>query len=116
MIGLATYGYNIMRVLGVKCTHITPSRYAIECAAVQVVHLSVKMTLVAHTVAVVAGHRHTDVRQVWCPHTATPPPLLAQDRPLLHAQLALFVTYLFLDVHVALFCAGVSAQSLLHLS
>jgi len=26
VIGLATYGYNIMRVLGVKCTHITPSR------------------------------------------------------------------------------------------
>jgi sodium-dependent phosphate transporter len=26
VVGLATYGYNIMRVLGVKCTHITPSR------------------------------------------------------------------------------------------
>lgn len=25
VIGLATYGYNIMRVLGVKCTHITVS-------------------------------------------------------------------------------------------
>eukprot|EP00775_Hariotina_reticulata_P009363 gene9363-9526_t len=26
VVGLATWGYNIMRVLGVKCTHITPSR------------------------------------------------------------------------------------------
>ena len=26
VVGLATYGYNIIRVLGVKCTHISPSR------------------------------------------------------------------------------------------
>ncbi|WIA17922.1 hypothetical protein OEZ85_009416 [Tetradesmus obliquus] len=31
VVGLATYGYNIMRVLGVKCVHITPSRgFAME--------------------------------------------------------------------------------------
>ncbi|KAF6263080.1 phosphate transporter [Scenedesmus sp. NREL 46B-D3] len=31
VVGLATYGYHIMRVLGVKCVHITPSRgFAME--------------------------------------------------------------------------------------
>jgi sodium-dependent phosphate transporter len=40
VIGLATYGYNIMRVLGVKCAHITPSRgFAMETATALVVSI-----------------------------------------------------------------------------
>jgi sodium-dependent phosphate transporter len=40
VIGLATYGYNIMRVLGVKCTHITPSRgFCMETATALVVSI-----------------------------------------------------------------------------
>eukprot|EP00877_Chromochloris_zofingiensis_P010994 jgi/Chrzof1/6148/Cz17g13070.t1 len=41
VLGLATYGYNIMRVLGVKCTHITPSRgYCMETATALVISVS----------------------------------------------------------------------------
>jgi sodium-dependent phosphate transporter len=40
VVGLATYGYNIMRVLGVKCAHITPSRgFCMETATALVVSI-----------------------------------------------------------------------------
>eukprot|EP00877_Chromochloris_zofingiensis_P002593 jgi/Chrzof1/12334/Cz06g30210.t1 len=41
VVGLATYGFNIMRVLGVKCTHVTPSRgFCMETATALVISVS----------------------------------------------------------------------------